>query len=182
MLTVKTIRKIRLSIKRDGKFIRQTARDLRLSRSMVRKVIRSDETAFHYKRRIQPRPKLRPLIEGLERRLEEDERLPERNRRTAQILFEELEQDGYMGGYDSVRRYVKYWRRSIRSCLSRYLFPLYLNPERPFSVCIAYPQETQEMVFDGHIRAFEVFGWSAEKDLRFPLSRNLGVYVKRNTE
>ena len=42
MLTVETIRKIRLAA-RDKKSIRQIARDLRLSRNTVRKVLRSGE-------------------------------------------------------------------------------------------------------------------------------------------
>jgi hypothetical protein len=54
MLTVETIRKVRLSVHRDGKSIRQTARDLRVSRNTVRKVIRTQQTGLQYKRWIQP--------------------------------------------------------------------------------------------------------------------------------
>ena len=39
--------------------IKEIARDLRLSRNTVRKVLRSDETSFSYERQVQPRPKLR---------------------------------------------------------------------------------------------------------------------------
>lgn len=46
MLTVETIRKVRLSFHRDGKSIRHTAKDLQLSRNTIRKVIRSDQTSF----------------------------------------------------------------------------------------------------------------------------------------
>ena len=49
MLIVETIRKIRLSVHRDGKSLRKTAEDLNLSRNTVRKVIRSEETSFTYK-------------------------------------------------------------------------------------------------------------------------------------
>ena len=58
MLTVETIRKIRLAVNREGKSIRKTAKDLHLSRNTVRKVIRSDQTAFEYKRQVQPHPRL----------------------------------------------------------------------------------------------------------------------------
>ena len=47
MLIVETIRKIRLSIHRDGKSIRKTAKELRVSRNTVRKAVRSEQTAFH---------------------------------------------------------------------------------------------------------------------------------------
>jgi transposase len=50
------------------------------------------------------------FIEMLNCCLEEDEKLPRKLRRTAQILFEEIQRNGYEGGYDSVRRYVQRWR------------------------------------------------------------------------
>ena len=46
---METIRMIRLAA-RDKKLIRQIARDLRLSRNTVRKVLRSGETRFEYRR------------------------------------------------------------------------------------------------------------------------------------
>jgi hypothetical protein len=54
MLTVETIRKIRSSVHRDGKSIRQTARDLRVSRNSLRQVIRAQQTGLVYKGRNQP--------------------------------------------------------------------------------------------------------------------------------
>lgn len=48
MLIVETIRKIRLAHHRDGKSIRQIARDFRLSKNTVKKVLRSDATEFTY--------------------------------------------------------------------------------------------------------------------------------------
>ena len=59
MLTVETIRKIRLAA-RDKKSIRQIARDLRLSRNTVRKVLRSGETRFEYRRETVHRPQRWP--------------------------------------------------------------------------------------------------------------------------
>jgi DNA-binding CsgD family transcriptional regulator len=41
MLIVETIRKIRLLVHRDGNSIRQTARELGISRNTVRKAVRS---------------------------------------------------------------------------------------------------------------------------------------------
>ena len=111
MLIVETIRKIRLSVHRDGKALRKTAEDLNLSRNTVRKVIRSEETAFTYKRKKQPMPKLGEFVDELAGKLERDKKLPKRQLRTAQKLFQELQLMGYEGGYDSVRRYVKRWRQ-----------------------------------------------------------------------
>ena len=184
---METIRKIRLSVHRDGKSIRETAKDLRLARNTVRKAIRSDQTSFEYQRQLQPRPKLGPFVETLEGRLADDQKLPKRRRRTARVLFEELQGEGYEGGYDSVRRYVGAWRRAHRNLGVQVFIPLVFDPAEAFQfnwshedvtmagmpmrvkvahvrlcysrlfLVIAYPRETQEMVFDAHTRGFEFF-------------------------
>src|SRR6266576_3465460 len=58
MLIVETIARIRREHFIKGKTIREIARDLKVSRNTVRKVLRSGETSFEYERVIQPRPKL----------------------------------------------------------------------------------------------------------------------------
>jgi predicted transcriptional regulator len=58
MLVVETIGRIRREHFLKGKSIKEIARDLKISRNTVRKVLRSGETAFSYEREIQPRPKL----------------------------------------------------------------------------------------------------------------------------
>ena len=66
MLIEETIRKIRLSIHRDDKSIPQTAKDLRVSRNTVRKAVRTQQIAFEYRRRCQPRPALGSFVERSE--------------------------------------------------------------------------------------------------------------------
>ena len=58
MLTVETIGRIRREHLLKGKTIKEIARDLKVSRNTVRKVLRSGETSFEYERVVQPRPKL----------------------------------------------------------------------------------------------------------------------------
>src|SRR2546430_8978273 len=58
MLTVETIGRIRREHFLKGKTIKEIARDLKVSRNTVRKVLRSGMTSFEYERNIQPRPKL----------------------------------------------------------------------------------------------------------------------------
>jgi transposase len=101
MLIVESIRKIRLSIHRENKSIRQTARELRLSRNTVRKAVRSEQTAFTYRRSSQPRPVLGAFVERLEQMLAGDVKLARRQRRSAMVLFEQLQAEGYAGSYDS---------------------------------------------------------------------------------
>ncbi len=107
---METIRKVRLSYHRDAKSIRQIAKEFHLSRNTVKKVLRSGETQFHYERKTQLKPKLQGFIEVLRAKLKEDEDSPKTRRRTAQALFELIQAGGYLGGYDSVRRFVRTWR------------------------------------------------------------------------
>jgi transposase-like protein len=55
---VETIGRIRRERLLKGKSIKEIARDLKVSRNTVRKVLRSGATAFEYEREVQPRPKL----------------------------------------------------------------------------------------------------------------------------
>jgi transposase len=77
----------------------------------VKKVLRGEATEFTYARTAQPLPKLKASEDALLTRLQADAAQPPRNRRTAMVLFEELQREGFAGGYDSVRRYVQHWRR-----------------------------------------------------------------------
>ena len=58
MLIVETVGRIRREHLVKGKSIKEIARDLKVSRNTVRKVLRSGETSFEYERLVQPRPKL----------------------------------------------------------------------------------------------------------------------------
>jgi transposase len=58
MLVVETIGRIRREHLVKGKSIKEIARDLKVSRNTVRKVLRSGETSFAYQREVQPRPKI----------------------------------------------------------------------------------------------------------------------------
>lgn len=57
MLVVETIARIRREHFK-GKTIKEIARDPKVSRNTVRKVLRSGDTSFEYERWVQPRPKL----------------------------------------------------------------------------------------------------------------------------
>ena len=58
MLVVETVGRIRREHLVNGKSIKEIARDLKISRNTVRKVLRSGATSFEYEREVQPRPKL----------------------------------------------------------------------------------------------------------------------------
>src|ERR1700734_2061220 len=187
MLVVETIGRIRREHFVQGKSIKEIARDLRLSRNTVRKVLRSDETSFSYERQVQPRPKLGRWKEQLDRLLAANIEAPARERLTLIRIFEELRALGYEGGYDAIRRYARSWAKTNASATTDAFVPLTFAPGEAYQfdwsheivvmdgvttiVKVAhlrrchsrmmfvrvYPRETQEMVFDAHERAFAFF-------------------------
>ena len=87
-----------------GRSIKEIARDLKVSRNTVRKVLRSGETSFSYEREVQPRPKIGRWKAELDWLLAKNAGTTPRERLTLIRLFEELRALGYDGGYDAVRR------------------------------------------------------------------------------
>ena len=90
MLIVETIAKVRRAYFSDGKSIKAICRELRLSRKVVRKVIRSGETSFSYERAVQPRPKLGQWTTALDELLEANAAKQAREQLTLIRLFEDL--------------------------------------------------------------------------------------------
>ena len=195
MVTVETIGRIRRAFEVDHKPIRQIVRELRVSRKTVRKAIRGSSTEFRYDRQVQPQPRLGEFVARLDGLLEANSKRPARERLTARRLFELLRAEGYQGAYDSVQRHVRAWRRE-QSQQGAVFIPLWFAPGEAYQfdwshevvvlggvtttvkaahvrLCHsrmpfirAYPRETQEMVFDAHERAFQLFGGAAARDLR----------------
>jgi transposase len=187
MLVVETIAKIRRAFFVHGKSIKAICRELRVSRKVVRKVIRSEATEFRYEREAQPLPKIGPWRDKLDQLLLANEGKASRERLTLIRLFEELRELGYDGGYDAVRRYGNNWRRERGASTAAAYVPLSFAPGEAYQfdwshevvllggvtvivkaahvrLCHSrmpfvrtYPRETQEMVFDAHDRAFALF-------------------------
>ena len=187
MLVVETIAKIRRAFFVQKKPIKTICRELRVSRKVVRKVLRSEATEFRCEREQQPMPRLGPWREELDRLLAANEGRPGRERLTLIRVFEELRGLGYEGGYDAVRRYARTWRCEQASSSAAAYVPLSFAPGEAYQfdwshevvliggttmtvkvaqlrLCHsrmlfvrAYPRETQEMVFDAHDRAFAFF-------------------------
>ena len=187
MLVVETIAKIRRAHFVQGKSIKAICRELKVSRKVVRKVLRSGATAFEYERSVQPLPRIGPWKDDLERLLAANEGKPARERLTLIRVFEELRGLGYEGGYDAVRRYARGWQRERSASTAEAYVPLSFAPGEAYQfdwsheivlingvtvkvkvahvrLCHsrmpfvrAYPRETQEMVFDAHDRAFAFF-------------------------
>src|SRR6266446_4990972 len=90
MLIVETIARIRREHFIKGKTIKEIARDLKVSRNTVRKVLRSGETSFEYERVVQPRPKLGRWAAELDGLLAGNAAKAAREQLTLIRIFEEL--------------------------------------------------------------------------------------------
>ena len=184
---METVGRIRREHLVKGKSIKEIARDLKISRNTVRRILRSGETSFSYEREVQPRPRLGRWKADLDRMLTTNAGNTTRERLTLIRLFEELRALGYEGGYDAVRRYARTWSREHASRTAAAFVPLSFAPGEAYQfdwsheivvmngvtvtvkvahmrLCHsrmmffrAYPRETQEMVFDAHERAFAFF-------------------------
>jgi transposase len=184
---VETIARIRRERLIKGKTIKEIARDLKVSRNTVRRVLRSGETRFEYEREVQPRPRLGRWTNELDQLLSDNADKPTREQLTLIRVFEELRGRGYEGGYDAVRRYARRWAKERGHSTAPAFVPLSFAPGEAYQfdwsheivllsgvtvtvkvahmrLCHsrmlfvrAYPRETQEMVFDAHDRAFALF-------------------------
>src|SRR5260370_19868795 len=123
MLTVETIGRIRREHFVNGKTIRQIARDLRVSRNTVRKMLRSGETSLAYDRDVQPLPKLGRWTTDLDELLARNETKAAREQLTLIRLFEELRGRGYEGGYDALPRHARRGCKESRHLAAGALVP-----------------------------------------------------------
>ena len=119
--------------------------------------------------------------------LEADARRPKKDRRTALMLFKEILNEGYTGGYTIVCDFVRNWRNQGSQSKSAYVSLKFalgeafqfdwseewlviggihrkvlaahtkLCASRAFMLS-GYPSQSHEMLFDAHTRAFTAFG------------------------
>lgn len=187
MLVVETIAKIRRAYFVQGEALKAICRELGVSRKVVRKVLRSEATEFHYEREAQPLPRIGPWQDQLDLQLASNEAKPSRERLTLIRVFEALRGYGFEGGYDAVRRYARQWQRNPATASAGAFVPLSFAPGEAYQfdwsheivlingttvtvkvahvrLCHsrmlfvrAYPRESQEMVFDAPDRAFAFF-------------------------
>ena len=90
MLVLETVAKIRRAFFVQRKSIKAICRELKVARKVVRKVLRSEATEFHYARGEQPLPRIGPWQDALDRMLASNEAKPGRERLTLIRILEAL--------------------------------------------------------------------------------------------
>jgi transposase len=195
MMSVDVIGDVRRAYFEQHLPIKEIVRTLSVSRATVRKVVRSHKTEFKYERGVQPVPKLGAWVDVLAQILDKESKLPRRERRSTQRLFEELRGHGYDGAHDSVHRFTKAWREERARSPSHAFVPLSFAPGEAFQFdwshetitlrglplvikaahmklshsrmpfVRAYFRETQELVFDAHDKAFRFYGGACRRGI-----------------
>jgi len=179
--------KLRRQVLVEGRSIRSLSNETGLSRNTIRKYVRGEGSPPSYERKERAvLHKLTGYESLLIDWFEADLKRPKRERRTVKKLYEQLVKEGYQGSYYPVCRFIKK-HRSTRQGHHQAFIPLQFEAgdamqfdwseevvvlggceqrikvahfrlsysRKPF--VIAYPRETQEMLFDGFIHAFNFY-------------------------
>lgn len=183
---METAMKIRRRILVEGESIRSVSRTTGLSRQTIRKYLDNDNPPRYKIRQAGSRSILKGFESRLSDWYEADLSRPKRERRTAKKLYEQLLLEGYPGTYTPVCRFVKQLKQENNQHQKAFIpmtfeagdalqfdwsqeivvlggieqkikvahFKLSYS-RQPF--IIAYPRETQEMLLDAYIQAFEFY-------------------------
>ena len=184
MFQVDVYLRVRRAVMVEGMSIREASRVFSLHRDTVRKML-AYSVPPGYRRQTSPRrPKLEPYTGVIDRILDDDHRVPRKQRHTAKRSFERLRDEyGFGGGYTTVKDYVREHRRRTREMFVPLSHPPghaqcdfgealviiggverkahYFVLDLPHSDgCFikAYPAETTEAFLDGHVSAFAFLG------------------------
>jgi len=183
---METAMKIRRLVLVEGRSIRSVSKSTGISRNTIRKYLQN-ETPPNYQRGKPPSSAVLSDFEStLNQWYEFDLSRPIRERRTAKKLYEQLAQEGYKGSYYPVCRHIKKLKED-KSSIKDGFIPMSFDSgdalqfdwsqevvvlnrieqkikvghfklshsRKPFIV--AYPRETQEMLLDAYIQAFEYY-------------------------
>jgi transposase len=194
MLVVETIRKVRMALAK-GESQREVAKKYSLSRNTVRKIAQSDQTEFKYAERERIYPVLGPHIDQLKGILEKEGELPPQRRQTGKTIYSELQNEGYEGGYDAVRRYIRSWKEEQGTGLKNAYVPQQFGKGEAFQFdwsqeaaelggvmrkvdmaqfclchsrmkfCMGFEREELSMVIEAHIQAHDFFGGLCERGI-----------------
>ena len=135
-----------LVMRREGNSISKICVILNVSKNTVRKVIREEDIEYipkQYQRKVVFYPKLQDYIHILEPMLIHDLKQEKKSQRSARRYHNQLEDLGYTGSYDSVRRYVKKYHEKHTTLLKNSLIPLYFAPAEAYQ--FEWSEETIEL-------------------------------------
>ena len=184
MYKVELYARVRRACLAEGMSVREASRVFGLHRDTVRKMLAYSVPPGYRRESRPPRPKLGPFTGVIDAILEDDGRVPRKQRHTAKRIFERLRDEyGFGGQYTIVKDYVReHGRRTqemfvplshapghaqcdfgeavaVIAGVERKVHYLVLDlPHSDGCFVKAYPAETTEAFLDGHVSAFAFLG------------------------
>src|SRR5260370_695972 len=165
---------------------RAIARKLGISRQTVTKALQREQEPEYALKEPRESPRLGPYKEKLDTLLEDNGRMPKKQRYTGHKLFELLQAEGYAGSESSVHMYAVRWRKAHKRPAT--FLPLEFEPGQDAQVdwgeaqvilagvqqkvqvfvmhlsysrrtfVMTFPAVNQEAFFSRHVLPFEPFG------------------------
>jgi transposase len=192
MITVEQHETIRRMYYLEEQSGRQIAKTLGISRQSVAKALQSDLAPTYTLTTPREAPQLGPHKARIDELLNENKRMPRKQRYTAHKIFQLLQREGDAGSESSVQGYAVHWRKGHRRpatflplefergadaqvdwgeaqaviadvAQTVQYFVMRLNYSRR-SFVMTFPAQKQEAFFEGHVRAFEHFGGVPHRD------------------
>ncbi len=112
MITLEQYEQIRRMHYLEEKSGREIARLLGISRQTEASALQTERAPEYTLKKPREAPRLGPYQEQLDKLLEENGRLPKKQRYTGHKLFELLQAQGYAGSESSVQMYAVRWRKA----------------------------------------------------------------------
>jgi transposase len=186
MLKVDKIERIRQAYYREGKSMRQIAREYHHSWHTIKKALASAEGGNYTLKEPRAAPVLGLYKVRIKELLAENEQLPGKHRLTGHRIFQLLQQEGYAGSESGVLVYLWQLRKAKRQV--KVFMPLEFEPGEDGQVdwgeaqvilngeqvtvqifvlrlcysrkifVMAFPSQKQECFYGGHVAAFDYFG------------------------
>jgi transposase len=186
MLTSEERERIRRAYYIDHKSVRYISIEQGHSRDTINRIIAETPPTSSRRTRRKPAPVFGPFLPRIDVLMEQNERLPQKQRYTAHKIFEVLQSEGYQGCESRVRQYIASWKRVHEA--SEVFLPLEFEPGQDaqcdwgeaqaviagvrqtvqvfvMRLCysrktfvMAFPSQKQESFLYGHVQAFNHFG------------------------
>ena len=202
---------IRRRVLQEGVSKRQILRETGMHWRTLEKILSHSAPPGYRGRGGRERPKLGPYLDRIRRILQDDKKIPKKQRHTAKRIFERLREEGYRGGYTVVKDVVRELRRTsgevymplahrpgeaqvdyfhalakVDGVLQKVAIFLMALPYSDAFFLMVTPRECTETFWEGHVRAFAFFGGVPVRisydNSRIAVRSILGVHRRRLTD
>jgi len=175
--------KIRLEVLRGERSKREILRREGIHWDTLKKILEHSEPPGYCLREARPKPKIGPHLERIAQIIEDDKRLPKKQRHTAKRIYERMREEGYEGKYTQVKEAVREIRRlkqevymplnhspgeaqvdfgyalaKVNGVLRKVAFFVMVLAHSDAFFVMAFERECTESYWEGHVRALEFFG------------------------